>query len=81
MLFFEINCKLSIEENSIYKKKCVFLLHFSIFVCLFVFFSELQLLLIGPFGAASVTVYLFRVPDSDLYKLWELMLENYLVLF
>lgn len=51
------------------------------YFCLFVFFFELQLLLIGPFGAASVTVYLFRVPVCDLYKLRELMLENYLALF
>lgn len=60
VLFFEINCKLSIEKNSIYRKKCLLFLIF--FLIFFVFLLKLQLLCIGPFGEASVTVYLFSVP-------------------
>lgn len=79
MFFFEINWKLSVEENSIYRNKCLLFLRFSNFF--FVFLFELQLLLTGCLGEVSVTIYLFRMPVYDLYMLWELMLENYLVLF
>lgn len=59
MFFFEINCKLSIDENSIYRKKCLLFLSFSnFFFVVVVFLFELQLLLVGPFGEASVCIFI-----------------------
>lgn len=76
VFFFEINCKLSIEENSIYRKKCLLYLSFSKFSWFFYLnyiCSTLDLL--------GKPVALCIYSGCLWFVLWELMLENYLVLF